>query len=109
MKNVIWLGSSRLDLREFPASVQDASFAIIGLQLFYPQQGRRADDWKPINTVGQGVEEIRMRDATGAFRVIYYARRADSIYVLHAFQKKTQQTPLQDLRLAKKRFLEIEG
>ena len=105
MKNVIWLGSSRLDLREFPASVQDE----IGLQLFYLQQGRRADDWKPINTVGQGVEEIRMRDATGAFRVIYYARRADSIYILHAFQKKTQQTPLQDLRLAKKRFLEIEG
>lgn len=105
MKNVQWLGSSRSDLRTFPDAIQ----AEVGLQLFYLQQGKRPDDWKPMPTVGKGAEEIRVRDSTGAFRVIYYARRAEDIYVLHAFQKKSQQTSLQDLRVAKTRLLEIEG
>ena len=104
MKIVQWLGSSRSDLRAFPDAVQSE----VGLQLFYLQQGKRPDDWKPMLTVGKGVEEIRVRDSAGAFRVIYYARRAEAIYVLHAFQKKSQQTSLQDLRFAKARLLEIE-
>ncbi len=105
MKNVQWLGSSRADLRGFPDAIQSE----IGLQLFYLQQGKRPDDWKPMQTVAKGVEEIRVRDTTGAFRVIYYARRAEAIYVLHAFQKNSQQTSLQDLRVAKSRLLEIKA
>jgi len=77
--------------------------------LFYLQQGKRPDDWKPMQSIGKGVEEIRVRDDTGAFRVIYFARRAEAIYVLHAFQKKSQQTALQDLRVAKSRLLEIKA
>ncbi len=62
-----------------------------------------------MQSIGKGVEEIRVRDDTGAFRVIYFARRAEAIYVLHAFQKKSQQTALQDLRVAKSRLLEIKA
>ncbi len=61
-----------------------------------------------MNTIGRGVEEIRIRQADGAFRVIYLAKRAEAVYVLHAFQKKTQQTSLSDVRLAQSRLLEIK-
>ena len=57
-----------------------------------------------MNTVGQGVKEIRIRDAAGAFRVIYVARFADAVYVLHCFQKKTQKTSKVDLDLASQRY-----
>ena len=61
-------------------------------------------DFKPMPTIGKGVEEIRVRDDTGAYRVIYTARLADAVYVLHAFQKKTQATSKRDIDLAKQRF-----
>lgn len=60
-------------------------------------------------SIGRGVEEIRVRDDSGAYRVIYTARLADAVYVLHAFQKKTQATSQRDLDLAKKRFQQLEG
>ena len=58
-------------------------------------------------TVGQGVQEIRLRDSTGAFRVIYVARFAQAVYVLHCFQKKTQATSKGDIELANKRYREL--
>ena len=54
------------------------------------------------------MEEIRVRDDSGAYRVIYTARLADAVYVLHAFQKKTQGTAKRDLDLARQRFQQIE-
>jgi len=54
--------------------------------------------------VGQGVKEIRIRDETGAFRVIYVAKFADAIYVLHCFQKKTRATSKGDVDVATKRY-----
>ena len=57
-----------------------------------------------MTTVGPGVQEIRIRDASGAFRVIYIAKLESAIYVLHCFQKKTQQTAKRDIDLARKRF-----
>lgn len=57
--------------------------------------------------IGKGVEEIRLRDDTGIFRVIYTARLADAVYVLHAFQKKTQATTKHDVELASKRYAEL--
>jgi phage-related protein len=53
------------------------------------QRGRDPDDCRPINTVGPGVREIRIRIGAGAFRVIHTAKLADAVYVLHFFQKKT--------------------
>lgn len=58
-------------------------------------------------TIGKGVEEIRVWDDAGAFRVIYTARLADAVYVLHAFQKKTQATSKRDIGTAKARFAEL--
>lgn len=60
-----------------------------------------------MTTVGQGVREIRIRDQTGAFRVIYIAKFANTLYVLHCFQKKTQKTGRTDLDLAAKRYRDL--
>jgi phage-related protein len=64
-----------------------------GFQLDKVQRGLDPDDWKPMKTVGAGVNEIRVRDAAGAFRVIYVARLAAAIFVLHCFEKKSRRTP----------------
>src|SRR5207247_4027782 len=86
-KPLIWLGSSRRDLRTFPALAR----RLASFQLRRVQQGLDPDDWKPMQTVGPGVREIRIHIA-GAHRVFYLATRAEALYVLHAFEKKTQKT-----------------
>ena len=60
-----------------------------------------------MNTVGHGVKEIRIRDATGAFRVLYVAKLVDAVYVLHCFQNKTQKTRKADLDLAGQRYRDL--
>lgn len=60
-----------------------------------------------MNTVGQGVREVRIRDAFGAFRIIYIAKFADAVYVLHCFQKKTEKASKADLDLAAKRYRDL--
>lgn len=103
MKKIIWIGRSKADLKSFPAAAVDD----MGHQLFRVQCGLEPDDWKPMNSVGTGVKEIRVRDATGIFRTIYLATRPEAVYVLHCFQKKTQQTARHDIDLARKRLSEI--
>ncbi|AXY44035.1 type II toxin-antitoxin system RelE/ParE family toxin [Halomonas sp. JS92-SW72] len=93
-------GSALADLRAFPATVRQE----VGYQLDKVQRGLEPKDWKPMATVGQGVREIRIRDADGAFRVIYVAKLAEAVYVLHCFQKKTQKTSKADLDLAEARY-----
>ena len=70
------------------------------------QRGRQPSDFKPMATVGKGVEELRVWDDTGTYRVIYLARLKDAVYVLHAFQKKSRKTPKTDLELARLRYRE---
>jgi len=60
-------------------------------------------------SIGKGVEEIRVLDSSGAYRVIYYARRPAAVYVLHAFHKRTEQTPKKDLEIARRRFGQLLG
>ena len=103
MTPVIWMGSSKVDLKAFPAAVIDD----MGHQLFLVQSGLEPDDWKPMATVGTGVKEIRVKDVAGVFRTVYLATRADAIYVLHCFQKKTRQTARRDIKLARKRLQDI--
>ena len=100
MKAVIWMGSSKEDLSGFPAEARREA----GHQLYKLQRGEDPDDWKPLTSVGAGVREVRIRDETGAFRVIYLDARPEGIYVLHCFQKKTQQTRRGDLKLAQARY-----
>lgn len=104
MKPVIFLGSSLDDLRAFP----DRPRHDAGFQLERVQRGLDPDGWKPMQTIGAGVREIRVRDASGAFRVIYVAAYAEAVYVLHAFAKKTQRTSQRDLALAQSRFKELK-
>jgi phage-related protein len=102
-KPIEFRGSSLDDLRAFPLTAKREA----GYQLDRVQNGLEPDDWKPMNTVGQGVREIRIRDAAGAFRVIYVAKFADAVYVLHCFQKKTEKTSKTDLDLAAKRYRDL--
>lgn len=103
LKPIEFLGSSLDDLRAFPLSARREA----GHQLDQVQNGHEPDDWKPMNTVGQGVKEIRIREAAGAFRVIYVAKFADAVYVLHCFQKKAEKTSKADLELASKRYRDL--
>ena len=100
MKPVHFVGSSRGDLRELPESARET----VGHQLFKVQQGKEADDWKPMPTVGTGVQEIRLRDENGAYRVLYVAKFEEAVYVLHVFEKRSQKTARGDLQLAKGRY-----
>jgi len=59
-------------------------------------------------TIGAGVREIRIRDTFGAYRVIYIATLIDAIHVLHAFQKKSQETAQHDLDLAALRLRQLK-
>ncbi|MDO9611350.1 MAG: type II toxin-antitoxin system RelE/ParE family toxin [Serpentinimonas sp.] len=102
-KPVEFRGRSLDDLRAFPLPARREA----GHQLDQVQNGQEPDDWKPMNTVGQGVKEIRIRDAAGAFRVIYVAKIADAVYVLHCFQKKTDKTRKADLDLAAQRYHDL--
>ncbi len=70
-------------------------------------EGLDPDDWKPMNSIGQGVREIRIREVDGAFRVVYVAKFADAVYVLHCFQKKSQKTSSEDVALATKRYKDL--
>ena len=103
MKPVRFLGDSLQCLRDFPVDArQDA-----GYQLDKVQRGLQPDDFKPMPTIGRGVEEIRIRDDSGIYRVIYTARLAGAVLVLHAFEKKTQRTSQRDIEIAKARFREM--
>ena len=102
-KPIAFRGSSLADLRAFPVSVKREA----GYQLDQLQHGLEPDDCKPMRTVGPGVKEIRVRDVSGAFRVIYVARLADAIYVLHCFQKKTEKTSKADVDLASRRYRDL--
>lgn len=102
-KPVEFRGDSLEALRRFPESARRRA----GQQLDLLQRGRDPDDWKPMNDVGAGVREIRIRDEQGIFRVIYVAKFVDAVFVLHCFQKKTQKTNKADRDLASRRFKEL--
>ena len=103
LRPVRFLGDSLKQLRDFP----DGARKQAGVELHRLQLGVEPLDWKPMSSVGMGVREIRIRDDGGAFRVIYIVRTAEAVYILHAFQKKTQQTAKQDLDLAASRLKQI--
>jgi phage-related protein len=103
MKPIRFLGKSLECLREFPQDArQDA-----GYQLDQVQRGRQPSDFKPMPSVGKGVEELRVWDDSGTYRVIYIARLREAVYVLHAFQKKTRATSKQDIEIATNRYAEL--
>jgi len=105
MKLLTFLGDSLSQIRKFSRDAkQDA-----GYQLDKVQRGEQPDDFKSMPSIGKGVEEIRIWDEAGTFRIIYTAKLADTVYVLHAFQKKTQATSKRDIDLAKTRYHKLMG
>jgi phage-related protein len=103
VRRIEFLGDALEALRSFPENARKEA----GVQLHKVQLGLAPSDWKPMSGIGPGVREIRIRDAAGAFRVIYVASTAEAVFVLHAFQKKSQKTAKPDLDLAMARFKQI--
>jgi len=95
LKPIAFCGDSLNELRAFPEGA-----------LSRPA-GLDPADWKPMATIGRGVREIRIRDEAGAYRVIYIATFTEAVYVLHAFQKKTQRTAKRDGDLAASRLRDL--
>ena len=101
-KDLAWVGRSRDDLRAFPAESRREA----GHQLNLVQLGLKPDDYRSMPSVGPGVVEIRIHADT-EFRVFYVARYADTVFVLHAFEKKTRKTSQRDIDLGKERLKEV--
>jgi phage-related protein len=103
MKSVEFLGDSLKVISDFPRAARQAA----GYQLRRLQEGKVPEDFKPLPIIGKGVEEIRIWDEVGTYRVIYTARLKNAVYVLHAFQKKTQATSKREIETATQRFKEL--
>jgi len=69
--------------------------------------GLPAEDFKPMPSIGRGVEEIRVWEESGTYRVVYTARLTEAVYVIHAFQKKTRATSQRDIEIARERFQQL--
>jgi phage-related protein len=104
MKLLRFVGSSLDDLRNFPDEARRAT----GFELRAVQSGLEPSDWKPMQTIGPGVNEIRIH-VLGEWRVLYVAKLHDAVYVLHAFHKKTLKTSRRDIDLARQRYRQIGG
>jgi phage-related protein len=105
-KPLDFVGSSRRDLRAFPEEARHEA----GKELRRVQRGMMPTDWKPLGEVGPGASELRVRTAEGGvvqYRVVYLAKFPEAVYVLHAFEKKTQQTPQYQLDLAAARYKQL--
>ena len=101
-KDVKWLGDSLEVLKSYPKKVRQK----LGWNIDMVQLGKMPIDAKSMSTVGKSVWELRAMHR-GQFRLFYLVKKADAIYVLHVFKKKTQKTSAKDLRLAKQRLNEI--
>ncbi len=99
-KQILWIGSSYDDLLAFPRDSRREA----GFQLAKVQAGLEPADWKPFDEVGPGTRELRLKDPSGIYRVMYVAKFEEAIYVLHCFQKKSQATSKQDKDIAGTRY-----
>ncbi len=102
MKPITWLGDSLEQVRACPVGARRE----VGFELGEVEKGLDPSDWKPMTVVGIGVKEIRIRTEK-EYRVMYVAKFAEAVYVLHAFEKKTQQTSKKDIDLASQRYREL--
>ncbi len=101
-KELFWVGSSRDDIRAFPEEARQEA----GHQLHLVQLGVEPSDWKPMPSVGTGVNEIRIHTAV-EHRVLYVAKFAEGVYVLHAFEKRGRKTAQRDIELARERLRDL--
>ena len=108
MKNLIWLADSRSNVKSFPARVQDD----VGYALYSAQLGEMSTRAKPLRDFGGQVLEIAAHDASGTYRAIYTVSIGESIYVIHAFQKKSKAgiaTPKSEMDLIRHRLKQLRS
>ena len=103
MKDIEFWGDSLDVIRNLPEGAKTAA----GYQLDRLQRGMQPDDFKPMKSIGAGVEEIRIKESGNAYRIVYIARFGDAVHVLHAFQKKSQKTSKRDLEIATQRYKQV--
>jgi phage-related protein len=103
-KHVLWVGSSKKDLMAMPDEVKSA----FGFALYLAQQGKKHQNAKPLKEFsGAGVLEVIEDNLGDTFRAVYTVKIAESIYVLHCFQKKSKrgiETPKQEIDLIRDRL-----
>lgn len=108
-KILVWVGSSRKDIQEFPQEVR----GIFGIALFWAQKGSKHPQSKPLKGFkGAGVVEIVEDFASDTYRCVYTVKYGNKVYVLHAFQKKSKRgiaTPKPDMDLIKERMKEVKS
>lgn len=102
LKPAVFIGSSKRAVREFPVVARWQA----GNEINELQHGRMPEDWKPMPSVGRGAIEIRIHQPH-EHRVICVARLPEAIYILHAFEKKTNKTSQKDLEIARKAYAQI--
>jgi phage-related protein len=109
LKELVWIGSSRKDLAAFPRTVQRA----FGYALYLAQLGGKPPDAKPLKGFGGASVLELVEDHRGdTYRVVYTVRFADSVYVLHVFQKKAKHgiaTPKHAIDLLRDRLKAAES
>jgi len=108
MKNLTWLADSRSNVKSFPAGVQDD----IGYALYAAQLGEQSNKAKPLHGLGGQVMEIVAHDASGTYRAVYTVSIGGSIYVVHAFQKKSKSgiaTPKTEMDLIRQRLRQLRS
>lgn len=103
-KMLVWIGASFEDLRDFPPEARRTA----GYELRRIQRGSMPTDWKPMPSVGPGVNEIRIHTHV-EHRVMYVAKFEEAVYVLHAFEKRSRQTRDTDLTLARESLKQVEA
>jgi len=99
-KQILWVGSAYDDLLAFPKDARKEA----GFQLGKVQAGLDPADWKPFDEVGAGTREIRIREASGIYRLMYVAKFEEAVYVLHCFHKKSRMTSKRDRGVAATRY-----
>ena len=108
MKNLTWLADSRSNVKSFPAGVQDD----IGYALYAAQLGERSIKAKPLHGLGSQVMEIVAFDSSGTYRAVYTVSIGESIFVIHAFQKKSKAgtaTPDSEIDLIRRRLKQLRS
>lgn len=101
-KPLNWIGTSLEDISKFPENARRKA----GFQLRLVQTGEEPTDFKSMSTVGVGVKEIRIR-TEDVYRIFYIAKFKEAVYVLHAFQKKTQKTSKMDIEIGQRRYQQL--
>jgi phage-related protein len=107
MRPVVWMGNSRRNIQEFPHDAR----RLMGGQLLLLQYGGMPKAAKPFKGIGSGLIEIALRHDGEAYRTVVALQLGRTIYVLHAFQKKSKKgiaTPKQDVDLIKQRYKEAK-